>query len=759
MTGIFDKLTKDYKNSNSRKMEEKISEPTLTTTMPTNTYTYTKRRREFGRQCVFTDTVLTLCAIDSDPELKKQYARTKTSNVPIQHDQRMAEDEVKTDDAPIRNFGVFHTEGGWPSHIGNQNEKSQHTKTFTDSAQYRNQLKSLCIKMEHKIAQNNTVNLFQEYFQEKSTKGASFDPNIESIACFENPLKETHQYTAIARNASIDPFAKDKMAISYSNIVMGQMNIIKSKMSSFIWDFNRNLQPILELKCGTSLTTLEYNPKDASMIAGGQSNGAISLYDARAGGQPQMQSIEEFSHRQNVSALRWTMSKINVEFFTCANDSYVMWWDVRKLDKPSEMYKLDFDAAGCTAMDYSFSSPTRFLIGTGHGMIINGNKRGKTYADRFPFKMQSFSGPVQSVQRNPCADKYALSVGDQTVRFWSEENHESPIMQTIEYSHDLTYGAWNRGRCSNFFIGHVNGKIDVWDLLYDQFRPIASISMIESRVENICSHPNGKLVISCYGNGDVVLMQVPDFLASHYIWEKANLIEIFERELNREVLFLSKMRELKTQLQIRPGDMTEDDIDDSRVPDVETMKANCISDFDQIMERENPTAKTGNKSSPWTFGKDKKSEEKPKEKTKGKAKEKKEGKPNEKAKEKVGKKPKENSKEKAKVIPKEKSVETPQEKSDRKIEEIPKETSKEEVQVMSKEKGEDSPEEESDRKTEDKPNEKSVETVDEIPKEKCDEEKSKENTESEEKLEETSVKKSDEMPKKKVDEVPEQSSE
>lgn len=157
-------------------------------------------------------------------------------------------------------------------------------------------------------------------------------------------------------------------------------------------------------------------------------------------------------------------------------------------------------------------------------------------------------------------------------------------MQSIEYSHDLTCGAWNRNRCSNFFVGHIDGTIDMWDLLYDQYKPIASMSKVSSKVENIRSHPNGKLVLSCHQNGDVHLLQISEFLASHKIVEKAKLIELFDRELSREVLFLTKIREQKMLSTQRKDDSTEDD--ETKKPDLETTIKDCTDNFEEILQKE-----------------------------------------------------------------------------------------------------------------------------------------------------------------------------
>lgn len=554
----------------------------------THSYTYTKKRSEFGRQCIFNDSSLNLCEINSDDKLKKQFKRARKWEQSVQHCQQMAEDEVETEDANLRHIGVCHNEGGFPNVIDLSNEaaKNDYKKVSIQNAEYKTQMKTMCVKMEHKIAQNNAVNIFFEYFTEEHEDcGRSYKPEIESIAFFENPHKN-NIFDIYASHSSIAPQSHDKMAVSYTEPPSGKMNTFKHGISSYIWDLTRNLEPILELQCESALSILEYNDKDEMVIAAGQSDGIVSLYDARIGGKAQLQSIGESSHQESVSGLRWIMSKQNNEFFTCANDAQVMWWDIRRMETPYEYFKLDLNTAGCSTLDYTFSMPTRFLVGTTDGRIINGNKRGLTYADRFPFVTKSFSGPVHTAEKNPFADKYSLVVGDQSIHFWSEENRETPIFQTIEYPHDLTCGTWNRNRCSNYFIGHETGTIDMWDYLYDQYHPIASISVVNSRVEHIRSHPNGRLLAGSFRNGDIYLMQISKFLSKHKVVEKSSFIGSLDRELGREMNFLSRIREQRMMMAQRKDDKTTDDPEKSKIPTVEETIAACVKDFEDIIEKE-----------------------------------------------------------------------------------------------------------------------------------------------------------------------------
>ena len=66
----------------------------------------------------------------------------------------------------------------------------------------------------------------------------------------------------------------------------------------------------------------------------------------------------------------------------------------------------------------------RLQVGTEHGVIINGNRKGKTEADKLSTTYEGHHGPVYSVKRNPFFPKFFMSVGDWTARVWCEDIRE-----------------------------------------------------------------------------------------------------------------------------------------------------------------------------------------------------------------------------------------------------------------------------------------------------------------------------------------------
>lgn len=74
--------------------------------------------------------------------------------------------------------------------------------------------------------------------------------------------------------------------------------------------------------------------------------------------------------------------------------------------------------------------PTKFMVGTEQGLVISGNRKAKTQAEKIVCTFEGHHGPVYALQRNPFFPKNFLTVGDWVTRIWSEDIKESSIMST-----------------------------------------------------------------------------------------------------------------------------------------------------------------------------------------------------------------------------------------------------------------------------------------------------------------------------------------
>ncbi|OAF66392.1 hypothetical protein A3Q56_05874, partial [Intoshia linei] len=88
-------------------------------------HVYTKKRSEFGRQCIFNDRPAEInCDIAPNHALLGNLVGKNPIDRQIQNVQEMAEHEANTERFETFNRGINHTEGGWPKDI-NANEIEQ----------------------------------------------------------------------------------------------------------------------------------------------------------------------------------------------------------------------------------------------------------------------------------------------------------------------------------------------------------------------------------------------------------------------------------------------------------------------------------------------------------------------------------------------------------------------------------------------------------------------------------------------------------
>ena len=93
-------------------------------------------------------------------------------------------------------------------------------------------------------------------------------------------------------------------------------------------------KPEFTLKPVSPLVCVEYSPKDAHIIVGGQYNGQVAFWDVRKGSQPVETSLVEHSHHDPAYKTLWIQSKTGTEFFSASTDGQVLFWDIRKLGEP-----------------------------------------------------------------------------------------------------------------------------------------------------------------------------------------------------------------------------------------------------------------------------------------------------------------------------------------------------------------------------------------------------------------------------------------
>ncbi|NWR32835.1 DNAI2 protein, partial [Tachuris rubrigastra] len=520
-------------------------------------FEYTRKRSDFGRPCNFSDLPAEVTVdIPPDPSLAQGFIPQDPVDVALQHGPVMAVHEVNTERVQVTSRGVNHVEGGWPKHIDPRNTDmtSRYREEVERDEIYTRAILRLGTLMEHCIRQNNAINIYEEYFAEdEEEEGEEEPPSAKTISVLRdpNPVKRT------ATHLSWHPDACKELAVAYCSLEF-QDKRRDISFDSYIWDLQNPYKPELTLMLSSPVVTLEYNPKDWHHLLGGCYNGQIVYWDTRKGGLPMETTPMELSHRDPVYGAIWLPSRTGTECFSASTDGQVLWWDIRKLSQPSERLVLDItredqlkNALGAISLDFSLSMPTKFLVGTEQGSIINCNRDAKTPPEKIANVFNGHIGAVYAVARSPFYPKVFLSVGDWTARIWSEENLDSSsIMETKCHVPYLLDGCWSPVKPAVFFTAKSDGTLDVWDFLFHQKDPSLSLKVSNDPLLSLCPQDNGRIIGCGTKQGTVTLLEISPGLYTLRKNEKSLTSAMFEREARREKVLQDKQRELQVRAQL-----------------------------------------------------------------------------------------------------------------------------------------------------------------------------------------------------------------
>ncbi|XP_030317971.1 dynein intermediate chain 2, axonemal [Calypte anna] len=538
-------------------------------------FEYMRKRSEFGRPCNFSDWPAQVTLdIPPDPSLASDFILRSPVDSSVQHTSEMAAHEVNTERMEVESRGINHVEGGWPKDINPQ--EKEHTARFRKKVEkeenYVNTIEHLSTLMEHYVRQNNTINIYEEYFEEEEMVELEDEsPCAKTI----NILRDPNVIKRMATHISWNPNISEKLAVAYSNLQF-QHSTRNMSFDSYIWDLENPNNPELSLTPSSPLVCLEYNPKDNNILVGGCYNGQITYWDIRKGELPVEVSTVEVSHRDPVYGAIWLQSKTGTDCFSASTDGQVLWWDIRKLSEPTEKMILDIsgnevlkNALGAATLEFEPTLPTKFMVGTEQGIVIACNRKAKTPQEKITGTYTGHIGPIYTLTRNPFYPKIFLTVGGWAARIWSEEIKESPIMCTNR--NHLSYlmdGCWSTMKPAVFFTAKSDGTLDVWDFLFKQKEPTLSVKVCNESLYSLCLQDTGSVIACGSELGTITLLQISSGLCTLQRNEKNSANAMFERETRREKVLEARYRErrLKERAQSVVLDLDEEERQKEETP-------------------------------------------------------------------------------------------------------------------------------------------------------------------------------------------------
>lgn len=180
-------------------------------------YEYTKARREFGKQVHFQDGETTLLEsilpTDAHDDLYVQRNPTITGVDTTPH---YSETEVNTERVVMKNTSMQHTEGGWPKDVDftEQSDVKRFRKKVEKDEDYQYAMKTLVPRVQRCMKQNNTVNIYEEYFEGAETDHCSEPPFAKGLAVFRDPSQVSRSVTSICWHP--EGSNNGKVAVSYA---------------------------------------------------------------------------------------------------------------------------------------------------------------------------------------------------------------------------------------------------------------------------------------------------------------------------------------------------------------------------------------------------------------------------------------------------------------------------------------------------------------------------------------------------------------
>ncbi|CAH1393429.1 unnamed protein product [Nezara viridula] len=380
------------------------------------TYTYIKQRKEFGGPYKFSDKDELIVDIAPNPDLCEGIKIMETVDKSVDIVKVMAEHEVNTTRADYTQNSMNHTEGGWPKDLNfmDSEQTLRFRKKIEKDEMYTHSILQLLLPMEHCVHQNNAINIYELYFEDCEDSDMVEQQAFRTVNVFRDPLPIKRPVS----NISWSPDQGSRLAVSHSNLDF-QKESNDAHINSYIWHVENPNRPELVIDAGVPIVCLEYNPRDVNTLVGGLYNGQVAYWDVRRGGQPLKFSDHYESFRDPVTCVLWVNSKSGTEFFSASTD------DITKAEE-----QLLKRALGASVLEYEPTIPTRFMVGTEMGVVVSGNRKGKTTTEKLGVQYKAHHGPIWSLQRNPAFLKNFLTVGDWTARIWSEDCRESAIIWT-----------------------------------------------------------------------------------------------------------------------------------------------------------------------------------------------------------------------------------------------------------------------------------------------------------------------------------------
>ena len=261
------------------------------------------------------------------------------------------------------------------------------------------------------------------------------------------------------------PLKGEKIAISYCCPVFEEAINWTGQTAGYVFDITNPTQHLSVLTSPSPLTSIQYNPKEPSIVAAGSYNGQVAFWDVRTHDNPVGVIKLAHSHSEPVYSTVWTASKTNSEIMTASPDGTVRWWDTRNFTTANSIVDLqentnkDGSSISCSPsiLEYEATIPSRYMVGTEQGKVLCCDRKAKDPSEVVLITYKGHWGPIRALERNPSFPKNFLTVGDRSIKVWSDDVNGSPLFWVWSGEETLTMASWSPARPSVIFGGTPSG--------------------------------------------------------------------------------------------------------------------------------------------------------------------------------------------------------------------------------------------------------------------------------------------------------------
>jgi len=549
-------------------------------------YEFSRKRKEFGKHPNFTDSgPIEIACLEPSDEFDSQWETRPSTTITIDCIPKMAEHEINTERYIAIDRGMSHKEGGWPKEINTDEfeDKKRYLKKMEMQDTFNEIVLGLTKRVENRVRQNDSINMFEEYFANQTEDHSAEPPSAKTLTIFRDPTQAAPRPVSRVCWHPDSVYRVASMHCSLSFEAMNRVEQQEESIESYIWDCTNPNRPYYVIQPVSAICCMAFNKKNTDCLVAGSYNGILGVWDLRKSGNKAVEStVIEKTHNDPVYDVEWIQSRTGTEFVSVSTDGVICWWDARKLGTgPMDQMVLcdqfeneDDDASngpssnggtkvlyGGTSLEYrTDAGATKYLVGTEQGTVISVERKAKKDGDsQKQIKLiygddsngdgsgsemagmgsMRHHGPIYSVSRNYFLPKCILTVGDWMARLWTEDIR-TPIMSTRYESSYLTAGAWSPTRPGVFYVSKENGELDVWDYYFKgQFEPAFTVKISEQHALSdvkLSMKGGSKYVAVGCKDGSVTVLELCKSLyeSSNLNAEKSAMNQLFERETLRE---------------------------------------------------------------------------------------------------------------------------------------------------------------------------------------------------------------------------------